>query len=178
MNPFHPLLVIDATQWPNLHRRAVASARGRILGPDDEHMAATDELVALTVPVLARLGTFALLIEHSEQPPPACMRVLSCRAADVLRLLDCALAADGRDKDYPATVWLEHAFHRAHADAAAVSTSGMDEMPLTALVESGAEAVADVIIALRRDRLGVPEALADALGSLLVLYVAGTGLAD
>jgi hypothetical protein len=178
MNPFHQLLAIDATQWPSLHRRAVASARGRILGPDDEHMAATDELVALTVPMLARLGAFALLIEHSEQPPPACMSVLSCRAADVLRLLDCALAADGRDNDYPPAVWRQHAFRGAHANAAAVAMSSMDEMPLITVVEASAEAVADVIIAMRRDRLGVPEGLADALGSLLVLYVAGTGGTD
>jgi hypothetical protein len=54
----------------------------------------------------------------------------------------------------------------------------MDEMPLTTIVEASAEAVADVIIAMRRDRLGVPEALADALGSLLVLHAAGIDGAD
>ena len=141
-------------------------------------MAATDELVALTVPMLARLGTFALLIEDSKQPPPPCMSVLSCRAADVLRLLDCALAADGRDNDYPPAAWLVHAFRGAHADAATVAMSSMHEMPLTTVVEASAEALADVIIAMRRDRLGVPEGLADALGSLLVLYAAGTVGAD
>jgi hypothetical protein len=178
MNPFHQLLALDATQWPNLHRRGVASARGRILRRDDERLAATDELVALTVPLLTQLGSFALLVENSEEPLAPCMSVLGRKAADVLRLLDCALAADGRDNDYPAAVWLGHAFRAAHTQAAVVATSGIDEMPLTSVVEAGAVAVADVIIALPRDRLGVPEALADALGELLVLYVAGTGGAN
>jgi hypothetical protein len=139
-------------------------------------MAATDELVALTVPVLARLGTFALLIEHSERPPPACMSVLSCRAADVLRLLDARSPPTAATTN--AIIWRQHAFRGAHANAAAVATSSMDEMPLTTVVEASAHAVAEVIIAMRRDKLGVPEGLADALGSLLVLYTAGTVGAD
>jgi hypothetical protein len=178
MNPFHQLLALDALQWPSLHRRGIASARGRILRHDHERLAATDELVALTVPLPTHLGSFALLADTSAEQPAACMSVLSRKAADVLRLLDCALAADGRNNDYPAAVWLGHAFRAAHTQAVVVATSSMDEMPLTMVVEAGAVAVADVIIALPRDRLGVPEALADALGALLVLYFAGTEAAN
>ena len=177
MNPFNQLLTVDAAEWRKVHRRAVASARGRILDPDAERMAATDELVALTVPALSRLGVFALLAESSEEPSEACASVLGRNAAEVLRLLDRALAADGRDNDYPAAVWLEHAFRAAHSQATTVATLGMDDAPLTTIVEASAEAVADGVIALPRDRLGVPEGLADALGSLLVLYVAATGVA-
>ena len=75
-------------------------------------------------------------------------------------------------------VGCERAFCAAHTQAAGVTTLGVDEMPLSTLVDASAEAVADVVIALRRDRLGVPEGLADALGCLLVLYVVGTGVAD
>jgi hypothetical protein len=155
MNPFHQLLTVDAAQWPILHRRAVVSARGRILHADDERMAATDEFVALTVPLLARLGAFALIAE-SHEPSQTCTSVLSRRAADVLRLLDCVLTADGRDNDYPVAGWLQRAFCAAHTQAAAITTLGEDEMPLSALVDAGAEA----------------------LGCLLVLYAAGMGGKD
>jgi hypothetical protein len=177
MTPLHKLLTVTGAQWRALHRRAVASARGRILDLDAERMAATDDLVALTVPALARLAVFALLAEGSEEPSPGCGNVLSRNAADVLRLLDCALAADGRDHDYPAAVWLEHAFCAAHTQAVAITMLGINEMPLSTMVEASAETVADVVIALRRDPLGVPEGLSDALGSLLVLYAAGIGMA-
>ena len=178
MNPFHNLLTVTGVQWRNLHRRAVASARGRTLHVEAERRAATDELVAVTLPALVRLGILAMLAESSREPSQACASALGRNAADVLRLLDCALAADGRDNEYPVDVWLEHAFRAAHSQAAAITTLGMDELPLSTMVEAGAEAVADVVIALRRDRLGVPEGLSDALGSLLVLYAAGTGVPE
>jgi hypothetical protein len=45
-----------------------------------------------------------------------------------------------------------------------------------ALVQASAEVAGDVVMARHRDRLGVPEGLADALGSLLVLYAVGDAM--
>ena len=178
MNPLHQLSTVDAAQWRAVHRRAMASACGRIVHLDAERAAAGDELVALAVPPLARPGVFAMLAESTDEPSHDCASVLGRKAADVVRLLDRALAADGRDNDYPAAVWLERALRSAQIHAAAIATQGVDEMPLSTLVEDSAEALADVLIALPRDRLGVPDGLAEALGSLLVLYAAAAGVAD
>jgi len=98
---------------------------------------------------------------------------LSGNAAAALRLLDRALAADGRETDYPVEAWRERAFQCAQARALAVSRIPLERLLLGTLVEAGAEAAADVVVALHRDRLGVPEGLADALASLVVLYAAG-----
>jgi hypothetical protein len=94
--------------------------------------------------------------------------VLDAAHWPVLRLLDRALAAHGRDTGYLVDAWLERAFEFAHARARVVSTLDPVELPLGVLVEASAEAVADVVMALHRDRLGVPEGLVDALASLLV----------
>jgi hypothetical protein len=94
---------------------------------------------------------------------------------------DCWTARAPRMAATTATTWppgKEQAFRTAHIQVAAVSTFDEDDTPLSAIVEASVEAVADVVVALHRDRLGVPEALSYALGSLLVLYVAGTGMAD
>src|SRR4051794_37796691 len=42
------------------------------------------------------------------------------------------------------------------------------------MIEAIAEGIASVVIALQRDRVGVPEGLADALATLLVFYAANT----
>src|SRR4051794_28238477 len=178
MNPFHQLLTVNAAQWRALYRRAVASGCGRIVHVYAQRGAAGGELVALALPPPARPGAFALLAESTDEPSQDCACVLGRKAADVVRLLDGALAADGRDNDYPAAVWLERAFRSAQIHAAAIATQGLDEMPLSTLVEDSAEAVADVLIALPHDRLGVPEGLAEALGSLLVLYAAAAAVED
>lgn len=177
MNSLQHLSTIDASHWPTLRRRAMAAGCGRVLDPDAERLAAADELVAVAVPELVRLGVFALIADGPRNPPRDCVDAVSANAAAVLRLLDRALGAHGRDTGYPVDAWLEHAFACAHARARVVSTLEPDELPLGTLVEASAEAAADVVMALNRDRLGVPEGLVDALASLLVLYAAGTGMA-
>jgi hypothetical protein len=176
MSSLQHLSTIHAAHWPVLHRRAVAAGCGRALPPDAERMAAADELVAVALPELVRLGVLALVADGESAPPHECASALNGRAATVLRLLDSALAAHARDTGYPVDAWLEHAFEGAHARARVVSTLEPDELPLGILVEASAEAVADVVMALHRDRLGVPEALVDAFASLLVLYAAAAAI--
>src|SRR5215212_11847876 len=59
MDPLHQLSTVDAAQWRAVYCRAMASGCGRIVHLDAERAAAGDELVALAVPPLARLGVFA-----------------------------------------------------------------------------------------------------------------------
>ena len=174
MNPLEHLSGLRSMQWPLLRRRARAEGCGRLLDVECEGVAAADELIALTLPWLPSLGALAML---AEWPAPCreCGPALSHRAAGVLRLVDSALAAHGRDHGYPVTAWLERAFEHANAYALGVAGLTFEESPASTLVVAAADALADVVVALHRDRLGVPEGLADALGSLLALYAADTG---
>jgi hypothetical protein len=176
MNPLQSLSTIPVADWPALHRRAMACGCGRAVHPDAERLAAADELVALAVPELVRLGVLALVADGGPRPPRECASALSRAAATVLRLLDRALAAHGRDTGYAVDAWLAHLFECAHTRAGVVSTLEPDRLPLGLLVEASAEATADVVTSLHRDRLGVPEGMADALASLLVLYAAGIAM--
>lgn len=172
----HPAGAAPPLQGTSGRRPKLADGCGRLLHPDTERVAAAEELVALTLPELARLGVLALLIEGWPEPgPPECATALSRNGAEVLRLVDRAIAAHGRDNDYPVAAWLDHAVRSAGERARVVSTFEAEELPVGMLVEATAEALADVVMALHRDRLGVPEGLADALGSLLNLYAAGAG---
>jgi hypothetical protein len=90
-------------------------------------------------------------------------------AAAVMRLLDRALRAHGRDAGYEIQAWRDHALVDAAAQAAVVAMMEPEDRPQSYLVETTGEAFADVIIALHRDRVGVPEALAQALSTMRAL---------
>jgi hypothetical protein len=60
----------------------------------------------------------------------------------------------------------------AHALDCDISWRDLDVTPLGTLVLDAVDAVARVVMALHRDRMGVPEELAQALGSMLVVDVA------
>src|SRR3954451_3017138 len=117
MNPLEHLSVIPGAQWPCLRHRAMADGCGRVLEVEFERVAAFGELVAVTLPELPSLGALAMLAECHPEPCRECARVLSREAADVLRLVDAALAAHGRAHGYPVTAWLDQAFQ--HADVRA-----------------------------------------------------------
>ena len=172
MNPLEHLSVIPSAQWPRLRRLALADGWGRMLDVECERVASAEDLVALTLPWLPSLGALAMLAECGPQFSREYARVLSRDAAVVVRLVDGALAADGRDEGYPVAAWLGHAFEHAHERARGAARLTVEESPMSTLVVAAAEALADVVMALHRDRLGVPEGLADGLASLLALYAA------
>ena len=174
MNPLQLLSSIPADAWRTLHRQALARGCGRVLNRDEERLAATDELVALAVPELVRLGVLALVAAGGSEAPRECTDALSGAAATLVRLLDRAIAAHARDTGYVTDAWLDRAFECSHVRAHIVSTLARDELPLGLLVEVSAEGVAQAVMALHRDRLGVPEVLSDALASLLVVFASGT----
>jgi hypothetical protein len=175
VSPLHHLSTVSPEKWRAQYRQALAAGCGRVVGLEHERLAAPDELVALALPGLVRLGAFALLVDGASAPSPECARALAREAAGVLRLLDRALAAHGRDHGYRVAVWLEHALGAAQATAGDASRIEMDAMPLSRVVLDAVDAVAAVVTALHRDRLGVPGELADALGPMLVLHVAAAG---
>jgi hypothetical protein len=169
----HELSTFTPEQWRALYRQARAAGCGRVIGLEHERLAAPDELVALALPGLLRLGALALLADVDSELPLDCARALTREAASVLRLLDRALAAHGRDHGYRIAAWLEHTLVAAQVTACEVSRVAVDAMPLRGVVMDAVDAVAEVVMALHRDRLGVPAGLADVLGSMLVLHAAG-----
>ena len=133
MNPLEHLSRLRSDQWPQLRRRALADGRGCVLDPECERAAAAEELVALTLPELPSLGVLAMLAECRSEPCRECARALSHGAAGVLRLVDGALAAHGRDHGYPVTAWLEHAFEHAHGVRLGRRAPDLDESPASTL---------------------------------------------
>ena len=53
MSPPEHLSTIAPEQWRELYRAAVVAGRGHVIGPDQERLAAPDELVALSGSVTA-----------------------------------------------------------------------------------------------------------------------------
>src|SRR3954466_8671821 len=113
-----------------------------------------DELVALTLSEFVRLGALSLLAAGSPDPPRGCAKLVSRNGVAVLRLLDRALAAHGRDHGYSVAAWLNRAVSVAHAIAGDIPRRETVAMPLGALVLDAVDAVARVVVALHRDRMG------------------------
>jgi hypothetical protein len=165
---------VALAQWRVLLRQAAAIGCGLMIGVEDERVAPPEELVALALPGLARLSALSLLADEASV---GCASALSSEAAGVLRLLDRALAAHGRDHGYEPGAWVDHALASAQATAIGVSRAEA-RAPLSRVVDDAVNAVASTITALHRDRIGVPGALADAIGSVLVLYAAGADTSE
>src|SRR3954471_23092167 len=100
MNSLAHLGRIDTASWPRLHCCALAIGCGVALDADEERVAAADELVALALLVLVRLGVLALVIDGPEDPDPESLTAVRDGAAVALRAVDRALAAHGRDTGY------------------------------------------------------------------------------
>ena len=150
------------------HGLALGVGAGVWLTAEEERASAVHELVALAVPALVYLRTPALLADAAVEPT-ARFGGLALESAGALRLLDRALAAHGRDHGYLTDVWIQHACDAAYVAIHARGRKGA----LGASVDDAALALlGSVVIGLHRDRLAVPENLAEAIGSLLVLYLA------
>jgi hypothetical protein len=74
--------------------------------------------LALALPPLVRLRAVALLADADPSRRAAVDGALAREASGVLRLIDCALTAHGRQHDYLTGAWRERAFDFAHPDAA------------------------------------------------------------
>src|SRR4051794_6635574 len=108
MNPLRHLTSIPIDEWPQLYQRALAAGSGLTIDPELERVSAAGELVALTLPELVRLAALALIADGPDWPQE-CARAARQDAAAVLRLLDRALLAHGRDAGYTIDAWREHA---------------------------------------------------------------------
>ena len=163
---------VPGLEWPALHAQAIALGCGAIVTVAEERVAGADELLAHAPRELVLLGELAaftslpVLAEDCRQP-------LEHAAAGLLRVLDRALLAHGRDLGYRVDAWREHVTISAATVAAMINRrADGDTWPLPASLLRVAARIADAQLALRRDRLGVPEHLVDAVSELLVVYAA------
>jgi hypothetical protein len=92
----------------------------------------------------------------------------------VLRLLDRALAAHGRDVGYSTRVWRQDIILGGATACGMLDQPDADPYPLPATIDRAARAIADAIPALTRDRIEVPAALTHAAGDLLLVYAAAS----
>src|SRR4051794_13244572 len=95
---------LEYEAWDDLYARAIAAGSGVLVAPCDERVAATDELLASAIRGLLRLGTLAAVALVAADDT-RCTAVLQRQAAAVLRVLDRALAAHGRDHGYDVDAW-------------------------------------------------------------------------
>jgi hypothetical protein len=149
--------------------------RGLIIDADSEGVADCDELIAIALVQLVAIGALAASADGPGDPPSEYLDVLSEGAAATLRVIDRAIAADGRDTGYSTAAWLQRAMRSARTQADALMASGPESPALLGLVVASADSAVCAITALQRDRFAVPEGLCDALGSLLVVFAAATG---
>jgi hypothetical protein len=172
MSRFPHLATIELADLAERHRRALAAGAGHVLTYTDERLGAPDQLIAAALPSLARLRGLAVLADQADGPGAAITGMLAQTAAGVLRLLDRALAAHGSEHGYPIGPAHERVFVLAHAAIHAESDATGSFAPLGPLVDEAAEAVASAVNALPRDQIAACEALADAIGLLLTVYLA------
>jgi hypothetical protein len=170
MDHVEHLCAVTPADGRQLHRRAIADGRGQLLDPDAERLAGADELVALTLPEFASLGVFAMLTGAPSERGGARAIALSHGANGVLPAgrprarrprTRQRLPHDRLDRTRPP---------RRPRQGPRRGDLEPDELPITMLVEAAAHALAHAVIAFPGDRHGVPEALTDALGSLMDLY--------
>ena len=161
----------DAVEWATLYLLAVARGAGCPARAGEERIAACDELVALTVAELPTLGALATTTGLAAAPAVHA-GLLAGHAARLLRALDRALAAHGRDCGYDVDAWRAHARDVAWVTASRLARLGPGDWPLHDAARRAAEPIGRVIVALPRDRLAVPEQLAEAIGPLLAIYAA------
>ena len=167
MNQLAHLTHLSLDDLPLAHRLALAAGAGVWLTGEDERSSTAEELVALAVPALVRLRTSALLADAAPEPV-AGESELALESAGALRLFDRALAVHGRDHGYLTDASCRHAHVAAHLAVHAAGREGA----LGARVDDAALALGQVAVGLHRDRFAVPESLADAIGALLVVYLA------
>jgi hypothetical protein len=160
----HDLVEAGYEFWEEQHDHAIAIGRGEAVALEEERIAAADELAAATFEVLIRIGC---RLPAADQDA-----ALAREAAAVVRLLDRALAAHGRDNGYDVGAW------RMSAVTCAWSL-GDEECAgatwLATAIEDATRDIAQALLAIPRDRLGVPECLASALGHALVVYARLSG---
>jgi hypothetical protein len=167
---------VGLDKWEHLYGRAVASGCGWLVAPEEERIAPAYELVAQTVAALCRLGAFAMVVDAVRGAEPQCAAALARESAAALRTLDRALAAHGRDHGYDVTAWLERAVRAACATAGELLTMPADEWPLSWALEQAAAYMAVAVVDLHEQLMGVPEALAEAMGCLLAVHAASPAM--
>jgi len=174
MSVFLHLATIGLSELHDRQRQALVHGAGLVIGLEDERRGAPDELVAAALPPLSRLRGLAVLVDTAEESSAPVAEAAARTAAGVLRLLDGALTVHGADHGYATDAWRERANALAHEAIHEAGEAAWSPGWFGRLVDESVDAVADATVALHRDHGGVPEALSDAIGLLLVVYVAAS----
>src|SRR3954468_15881272 len=157
--------------WEALYHCAVAAGREETVALGEERLAATDELLVRSLREFVRLGELAAYASLAPLEG-VCRRPPARTCAGVLRLLDRALCAHGRDVGYDVEAWREQVTFSAHAIGAWLEHDTADGWPLAMTLLRAADRIAAPLTGLSRDRIGVPERLAEAASELLLVYAA------
>ena len=162
---------LDTAQWQSIYAHALAEGSGRVVTLEAERLAGTDELVASTLTTLVRLGALAALSAVAPEEPEYVLG-LSRKASAAVRMLDRALSAHGRDNGYDPEQWRQLSL--GFAGALGEELAGDGPTWMNEALEQAADDIALVLIALPRDRMGVPAQLAEAIAPLLLVVAATT----
>ncbi len=154
--------------WPTLHRQAIADGCELAISRDEERIAAVDELLAATLRELVTLGELAGIAGITGGGG----REIALGSAALVRLLDRALLAHGRENRYDAGTWRQRTVELAFAGAVLLEQANPEENPLPDTLRRVARTIGQVIVAIPRDRLDVPDLLAYATSDALVIYAA------
>jgi hypothetical protein len=151
-----------------LRAHALSLGAGRIVDSQEELHASPLELLVATLPTLCELRALAVVIdlEILAARDPELRADRECAA--VLRLTHCALKAHGRDHGYETNHWHQNALARAQVLLGRPTSESPEPGDL---VQQAAYSIAAALGALSTDRLGVPEPLADTLGTLIALFL-------
>ena len=169
MNQLAHLTHLALDDLPLAHRLALAAGAGVWLTGEDERISTAHELVALAVPALVRLP--------NDRAAGGCRRPSRWRAKASWRssrpgrcaCLTGRSPSHGRDHGYLTDAWCAA---RPRRRAPGHPRSSDAKVPSGRASMTPRCALGQVVGGLHRDRLAVPENLADAIGALLVVYLA------
>ena len=163
---------LEAADFAALHAEAVAAGAGAMLDLERESSGCAKEFVMSALEPLIRLYEIALLVDHVGPDGADAHRALANASACLLRLIDRALVAHGRDHGHQIDGWRRRAWCLAEI-AVHDRRDDPDRRSFGGLVGEIAGALSASLVALGRDnRSALPLDLIDALGLLLVVYTA------
>jgi hypothetical protein len=155
-----------------------AYARGEHDLPPGDPSSRPVGLLATAVPRLVSLAvaTHAVhILPHADTPERAALddelfATIDAAAAGSMRRCHLALDADGHERGYTADEWLPVIYSVAE-DALHDASATADPPPIVRLSQDAARWVAIAMDSLDQDAPSVTEALSDAIGRLLVVFM-------
>ncbi len=158
--------------WENVYDVAIASGRTRWMTPEEERVAACDELLAHCILELIGLARFTVLARVPSKTGE-CRRSIQTSSATLIRLLDRALSAHNRARPVDADPARENVAFGANVYASDPKTySSATTWPLPAAIDRAASHIADALVAHTHDPAELHGYVTAASSELLVVAAA------